>query len=281
MAHYKLGKFRRWLEVRRQAGGAWVYRCKLCFERPTARRGGSKWHDWRVCVNRTKLERCKEHDEFNHGDQPIFNESMYRLATKRQERSAVAKVEEDKLVVPLIDAALEASALELAASKIAPLAHLLRRNGVEVTKSWCSKNYGFVWWRCAADVQKEVIKADLSGVQCFGLTVDETTDVGIEKQPIVYLKIDSTKRQKFLGLVTMTGSTADDIVKAIQGVLLDFGLDIQKMVSFSSDGCNTMRGTENGVLIKLTGSSIFPHIHSDRTTSTISASSRPTAFCTA
>ena len=50
----------------------------------------------------------------------------------------------------------------------------------------------------------------------------------------------------------MTGSTADDIVKAIQGVLLDFGLDIQKMVSFSSDGCNTMRGTENGVLIKLT-----------------------------
>ena len=252
MAHYKSGKFRRWLEVRRQAGGAWEYRCKLCFERPTARRGGSKWHDWRVCVNRMKLERCKEHDEFNHGDQPSFNESMYRLATKRQERSAVAKVEEDKLVVPLIDAAFEASALELAASNIAPLAHLLRRNGVEVTKSWCSKNYEFVWWRCAADVQKEVIKTDLIGVQCFGLTVDETTDVGVEKQLIVYLKIDSTKRQKFLGLVTMTGSTADDIVKAIQVVLLDFGLDIQKMVSFSSDGCNTMRGTENGVLIKLT-----------------------------
>ena len=34
MAHYKSGKFRRWLEVRRQAGGAWEYRCKLCFERP-------------------------------------------------------------------------------------------------------------------------------------------------------------------------------------------------------------------------------------------------------
>ena len=87
----------------------------------------------------------------------------------------------------------------------------------ECTQSWCSKNYGFVWWRCAAEVQKEVIKGDLSGMKCFGLTVDETTDVGVEKQLIVYLKTASTKRQKFLGLVTMTGSTADDIVQAIQG----------------------------------------------------------------
>ena len=78
-------------------------------------------------------------------------------------------------------------------------------------------------------------QGDLSGVKCFGLTVDETTDVGVEKQLIVYLKTASTKRQKFLGLVTMTGSTADDIVQAIQGVLLDFGLDIQNMASFSSD----------------------------------------------
>ena len=50
----------------------------------------------------------------------------------------------------------------------------------------------------------------------------------------------------------MTGSTVDDIVQAIQGVLLDFGLEIQNMASFSSDGCSTMRGAENGVQIKLT-----------------------------
>ena len=106
-AHYDSGKLRRWLEVRRQAGGAWEYRCKLCFERPIARRGGSKWHDWRKCENKTKLECCKEHDEFNHGDQHSINEPMNRLATKRHERSAVAKIDEDKLIVPLIDAALE------------------------------------------------------------------------------------------------------------------------------------------------------------------------------
>ena len=100
--------------------------------------------------------------------------------------------------MPLTDAALKASALDLASGKVAPASHLLRRHGVEMTKSWYSKNYGF------------------------------------EKQLIVYLKTASTKRQRFLGLVTMIGR-----VQAIQGVLLDFGLDIQTMASFSSDGCNT------------------------------------------
>ena len=95
-------------------------------------------------------------------------------------------------------------------------------------------------------------QGDLSRVKCCGLTVDETTDVGVENQLIMYLKAASTKRQKFLGLVTMTRSTAGDIVQAIQGVLLDFGLDIQNMASFSSDGCSTMRGAENSVLVKLT-----------------------------
>ena len=52
--------------------------------------------------------------------------------------------------MPFIDAPLESSALELAASKVAPLVHLLRRNGVKVNKSWCSKDYGFVWCRCDA-----------------------------------------------------------------------------------------------------------------------------------
>ena len=47
---------------------------------------------------------------------------MNRLATKRQERSAAAEIEE--LIVSLIHAALERSALELAASKVAQLAHL-------------------------------------------------------------------------------------------------------------------------------------------------------------
>ena len=63
----------------------------------------------------------------------------------------------------------------------------------------------------AVMLQKEVTKGDLSGVKCFGLTVDETTGVGV-KQLIVYMKTASTKRQKFLGLITMTGSTADNIV---------------------------------------------------------------------
>ena len=103
----------------------------------------------------------------------------------------------------------------------------------------------------AAEVQKEVIKGDLSGVKCFGLTVDETTDVGVENQLIMYLKTASTKRQKFLGLVTMTGSTADDIVQAIQGVLLDFGLTFKIWtVSRRMDAVPFV--AENLVLIKLT-----------------------------
>ena len=53
---------------------------------------------------------------------------------------------EDMTILPIIDVAPETAVLELAASKVAPIARLLRRNGLDIATSWQSKNYGFVWW---------------------------------------------------------------------------------------------------------------------------------------
>ena len=83
---------------------------------------------------------------------------MNAVVRKRQSETAVKHNEKNKTLFPLIDVALEASALELAARKITPLVQLLKRNGVDIATSWSSKNYGFTWWLCACDLQFETIK---------------------------------------------------------------------------------------------------------------------------
>ncbi|KAI6658818.1 hypothetical protein LOD99_15143 [Oopsacas minuta] len=94
----------------------------------------------------------------------------------RQRKEKIQK--ENMTILPLIEAALETAVLELAASKVAPIARLLRGNGFDIATGWQSKNYGFVWWVTAANLQFQTIKDAIRDINCFGISC-----IGILNKP--------------------------------------------------------------------------------------------------
>ena len=187
-----------------------------------------------------KRSRCNEHSTKDHGTQMAMPEILPRGVEKKLRQREEKIQKEDMTILRLIDVALETAVLELAASEVAPIARLLRRNGVNIATCWQLKNYGFVWWVTAADLQFQTIKDAVRDINCFGVTIDETTDCGVQKQLIVYLKTQHHASQKFLGLVSMEGSKTVDIVEAVVSILKRYDLDITKLASVSSDGCSTI-----------------------------------------
>ena len=187
----------------------------------------------------------------DHGTQMAMPEILSRGVENKLRQREEKIQKEDMTILPLIDVALETAVLELAASKVAPIARLLRRNGVNIATCWQSKNYGFVWWVTAANLQFQTIKDAIRDINCLGITVDETTDCGVQKQLIVYLKTQHHASQRFLGIVSMEGSKSVDIVEAVVSILKRYDLDITKLASVSFEGCSTIRGAVNGVIVRM------------------------------
>ena len=57
----------------------------------------------------------------------------------------------------------------------------------------------------AVCLQMEAMRAEVEG-RPFGLTLDETTNVGVQKQLVVYIKVKN--KQHFVGLVTLKAGDA-------------------------------------------------------------------------
>ena len=74
----------------------------------------------------------------------------------------------------------------------------------------------------------------------LALTVDETTDIVVQKQMIVYLKAESAARFLCLGLLEVT-------VKLVG----DRGLNIRNVTCFSSDGASSTVGAKGGLRTRL------------------------------
>lgn len=92
-------------------------------------------------------------------------------------------------------------------------------------------------------------------IGCYSLIVDESTDVGTTKFLGVVVKYLSRSKDKivstFLKLQEIDHGDADSIVAAIRTVLIEFGLDIQRMVGLGTDNANVMVGHIGGVYTKL------------------------------
>ena len=102
------------------------------------------------------------------------------------------------------------------------------------------------------------IKATVQGIQeagCYGLAVDEGTDVSISKVlalSVRYVCMDAGSIiNRSLGLVELAGGTSDDVHSAILSKLAELGLSDVPLVGFSSDGASVMVGATNGVATKL------------------------------
>ena len=78
-----------------------------------------------------------------------------------------------------------------------------------------------------------------------GITVDETTNVAVERQLIVYVKVAGESR--LMGLVNVLSGASEDLLHALR----NWGFDIRNVACFSSDGASTMVGSETGLKVRL------------------------------
>lgn len=93
-------------------------------------------------------------------------------------------------------------------------------------------------------------RAALKNSPFFVLMIDETTDVAVLKQLVIYARYitDSGVQTRFLGMLNIPDGTALTIVEAVTKFCDDWNLDInQKLCGLGSDGASVMLGRRGGV----------------------------------
>ncbi|KAJ8043554.1 hypothetical protein HOLleu_10692 [Holothuria leucospilota] len=104
---------------------------------------------------------------------------------------------------------------------------------------------------------RQTIQRDIIASTYFGMMVDETTDIAVLKQLIVFIRVtdkDSNKlKQKtsFFDIKDIPDGRADTITRELKKMLDEGGIDFTDMAGFGSDGASVMVGRRNGVASKL------------------------------
>lgn len=99
----------------------------------------------------------------------------------------------------------------------------------------------------------ETVK-DIRQSECYALMVDESTDVGVNKLLVIYVKYISqsnTVGTTFLCNMEVADGTADTIHSVILSTLNHHRIPLERMTAFASDGASVMTGCNNGVGVKL------------------------------
>lgn len=101
----------------------------------------------------------------------------------------------------------------------------------------------------AAKIRTKII-TNISGSEYYSVICDETTDISVTKQLIVYVKYISKSlgpSVSFLEVVNLQDGKAQTIANAVIAVLHKHGLPLEKLIGLGSDGAAVMVGQRNGV----------------------------------
>ena len=153
---------------------------------------------------------------------------------------------------------------DIATVKYASLLELQREQGCENLDKLSVANNATYTSRESADEFRESIAEEIhNGVldkirksKMYTILIDESTDISISKQMVVYCRIvseDFTPETLFLANLTRDDpkSTADVLFGRLEQYLMDNGLSLKSVVGFGSDGASVMTGKHNGVASKL------------------------------
>ena len=126
---------------------------------------------------------------------------------------------------------------------------------VELLDSWRSKNYAFKFLEIINSVVEHDIFKEIEAANFHTLTIDESTDISVNKCLILYFKFRPKGCHEyktfFGGIIHLQACDASSILLAIKQFYQEKKLDLQKMVMFTSDGASVMLGKVNGVAAKL------------------------------
>ena len=111
-----------------------------------------------------------------------------------------------------------------------------------------------------------LLSEELKSASCYGVIVDESCDISVEKKLAIYLRFVSRKSEdietKFLCNASVRDGKADTVTSEIISTIKSVGLSVVDLVSFGSDGASVMMGCINGVGKKLIADApALVHIH--------------------
>ncbi|XP_053409202.1 zinc finger protein 862-like [Mercenaria mercenaria] len=101
-------------------------------------------------------------------------------------------------------------------------------------------------------VQRPLLN-DLRASPWYSIMVDETTDVAVVKDLIVYARSlkDGKSCTEFMTVLHLSSGTADAILESLTNFLREIDLPLEKMCAIGSDGAAVMVGRQNGVSTQL------------------------------
>lgn len=111
-----------------------------------------------------------------------------------------------------------------------------------------------------AEVVKENILKDVQDSSCFGIMVDDVTDIAVMEQNVIFIQYFSKTTHaaeiKFLAVNNLlegdaTNANANTITKCILSEVARCNLSTDQLTSIASDGAAVMVGRKNGVATQL------------------------------
>ncbi len=111
---------------------------------------------------------------------------------------------------------------------------------------------------------QDIDSTELQNALCFGIHMDESTDISQEKCLLIYVQFvrepEFKPVQKFLTALPLQDTTAQGILDSTLALFKKIGVDLQKTVSFTSDGAAVMLGSRSGVAERLRQKLEIPHM---------------------
>ena len=104
-----------------------------------------------------------------------------------------------------------------------------------------------------SQIQNDILD-EIKASPCFSLIIDETCDVTVREQLIIYIKYigtDNAVKTSFVGICEVSAGDASTITSALLQFVDDNGLSRAKITGFGSDGASVMLGKNNGVASRL------------------------------
>ena len=100
---------------------------------------------------------------------------------------------------------------------------------------------------------EEKVDENLHNSPFIGLVIDESTDVAVYKKLVIYARvvINGQPFIHFVHDVNIIDGKAETIVKALEDIFTEKGLEMSKITSLASDGASVMVGRKNGVGARL------------------------------
>lgn len=143
---------------------------------------------------------------------------------------------------------------DIPSSKINSFLTLQRLNGLNVEYKNLSHDTTSDIQDCIVKLLDNDLLFRLKKSPVLGLTLDESTDISVEKKLVLcikYLEEGFVPKTEYLTNIKLPAGDSDTIVTVLADTFQSLGIPLASVVSLATDGASTMMGKRNGVGVQL------------------------------